>query len=455
VLCRYHPEEAGLDASAGSLYPAPRGTDAVGRVRTGRSGVTMSQLPSEILLVPRGDAGHFVPAALGWMGKRVTVTPLPGESNHVLCLPVLDFVRLGFPEANGRLDLLQAGDAENLRSGRAALLLDLSNEGPGLHAPTFEALHRNLGALGIPRDRVVLVSQNRMLRLDYERLYGEGLRFWTFDFFPLQVALWLDAEAGPRLFSEHPLDRTGYAPLARTSGPARFLCQNAALRWHRVLLYRWFQLNGLDRDGVISFHGIGADNPKAGGIDVFHAPPEIEAAFGPLLADVGAWIPRQARRIDASIPGSDMVMTLDTRTYADCDLTIISETDFFELGVERVTEKSLKAAATGLPFVMVGAPRAVALLSELGFHTFGGLIDHGYDAVADPVERLPLVFRAIERSWSDCRQDRAAWHRRAREQAEANVAHARTGLVPQLDRVMVAPFIERLARFTETGALVP
>ena len=221
-----------------------------------------------------------------------------------------------------------------------------------------------------------------------------------------------------------------------------------------MLLYRWFQLNGLDRDGLISFHGIGQDNPKAGGIDVFHAPPEIEAAFGPLLADVGDWIPRQAKRIDAPAPGTDMVLTLDTAAYAASDLTIISETDFFELGVERVTEKALKAAATGLPFVMVGAPRAVARLSELGFDTFGSLVDHHYDAIVDPAERLPQVFRAIERAWADCKADRGGWHRRARAQAEANVAHARHGLLAQLDRIMVAPLVERLARFTETGVLV-
>ncbi|MCU4295753.1 hypothetical protein D3I60_01405, partial [Brevibacterium permense] len=87
----------------------------------------MSPSASEIVLVPRGEAGHFLPAALGWLGKRISVTAHPGAANHVLCLPVLDFVRLGFPDLNGRLDLLEPGDAENLRSGRAALLLDLSN----------------------------------------------------------------------------------------------------------------------------------------------------------------------------------------------------------------------------------------------------------------------------------------------------------------------------------------
>jgi hypothetical protein len=413
----------------------------------------MTRPSPDILLVLRGEAGHFLPSALGWLGRPVTVTADPGGARHILCLPVLDFVRLGFPEANGRLDLLAPGDAEHLRAGRAALLLDLSNEGPGLHGPTFEALHRNLDALGIPRDRVVLVSQNPMLRLDYERRYGEGLRFWTFEFFPLQVALWLDAEEGPRLFPQHALDRTGYAPLRSSTGPPRFLCQNAALRWHRVLLYRWFQLNGLDRDGLISFHGIGADNPKAGGINVFHAPPDIAAAFGPLLADVETWIPRQARRIDPA-QGTDMVMTLDLAAYSACDLTVISETDFFEPGVERITEKALKAAATGLPFVMVGAPRAVSRLSELGFNTFGNLVDHHYDRIDDPSERLPAVFRSIERAWSVCRDDRGGWQRRARAQAEANVAHARGGLLRQLDRVMVAPLVERLARFAETGTLV-
>lgn len=34
------------------------------------------------------------------------------------------------------------------------------------------------------------------------------------------------------------------------------------------------------------------------------------------------------------------------------------------------------------------------------------------------------------------------------------MAHARRGVLPQLERVMVAPLIERLNRFMETGAIV-
>ncbi len=30
----------------------------------------------------------------------------------------------------------------------------------------------------------------------------------------------------------------------------------------------------------------------------FHRPPEIEAAFGPIFADIETWIPRRAQRID-------------------------------------------------------------------------------------------------------------------------------------------------------------
>ena len=413
----------------------------------------MGEASPDIVVVPRGRAGHFLPAALGWMGRQIVLTDRPGGGPYFVLLPVLDFVRLGFADQEGRLALLEPQDVVDLRAGRAALILDLSNEGPGFQAPVFDALHGNLERLGIPWTRTILVCQNRMLGHDYRRAYGDGLCFWTFEFFPLQVALWLDRAAGPRLFPQIPVDRDGYAPFARADGGPRFLCQNAALRWHRVLLYRWFQLNGMDRDGLISFHGIGPDNPKAGGIDVFRAPPAIEAAFGSLLADVGRWIPRRAVRLDAPPAGNDLVLTLDASAYAEADLTIVSETDFFEDGVERVTEKSLKAAAMGLPFVIVGAPRSIARLSELGFSTFEGQIDQHYDLIADPAERLRAVFRSIEAAWSLCRGDNAAWRRLAHEQALANVAHARGGLLRQFDRIMVAPFVDRMARFVETGTL--
>ena len=426
-----------------------------GRSPSGRHVDAMNDASTDIVVVPRGPAGHFLPAALGWVGRRITLTDRPGGGRYVILLPVLDFARLGFPDADGRLGLLEPQDVADLSAGRAALLLDLSNEGPGFQAHVFDALHGNLERRGIPRAQVILVCQNRMLRHDYERACGEGLRFWTFEFFPLQVALWLDEAAGPRLFPDHPLERGGYAPFARAAGEPRFLCQNAALRWHRVLLYRWFQLNGMDRHGLISFHGIGPDNPKAAGIDVFHAPPGIAAAFGPLLADVGRWIPRRAQRLDAPARGNDLVLTLDASAYAGADLTVISETDFFEAGVERITEKALKAAAMGLPFVMAGAPRSVARLSELGFATFEGLIDQHYDAIADPAARLRAVFRSIEGAWGLCRGDNAAWRRRARDQGLANVAHARGGLLQQLDRVMVAPFVGRMVRFMESGAVAP
>lgn len=109
----------------------------------------------------------------------------------------------------------------------------------------------------------------------------------------------------------------------------------------------------------------------------------------------------------------------------------------------------------GLPFVMVGAPRAVARLSELGFSTFEGLIDQHYDPIVDPMERLRAVFRSIEGAWDLCRGDDAAWRRLARDQALANVAHARGGLLRQLDRAMVAPFVARMVRFMESGTVAP
>ena len=69
-------------------------------------------------------------------------------------------------DEGGRLGLLTRADIAALRQGEALLLLYLSNEGPTFDRPIFDGLHANLDRLGIPRERVIFVSQNRLLRHD-------------------------------------------------------------------------------------------------------------------------------------------------------------------------------------------------------------------------------------------------------------------------------------------------
>jgi hypothetical protein len=333
-------------------------------------------------------------------------------------------------------------------------VLDLSNEGPAFYRPIFDDLHVQLVERGIEPSALIFVSQNRRLGEDYARTYGRGMRFWNYDHFPNAIALWMDAQHGPRAFGAQAFDPGSYAPLADSHGPI-FLCQSAAMRWHRILLYRWLQRSGLDRDGLISFHGIGADNPKGSEINI-EAPPEIVMAnFGELVADIAEWIPRKAERFDRRTAfGNELVMSIETAAYARTRFSIVPESDFFFGGVERITEKSLKAAAMGHPLVVLGAPRTLAFLRELGFCTFDGAIDQSYDRLEDPVERMRAAFDAIIRTHHRAKTNPAAWRRATLDEALLNFAHARGGgLFTRLNMLVSRPLVSRMERFVLDGEI--
>lgn len=401
-----------------------------------------------------GDVGHFLEVTL----KRAIPDilrerkPNDGVDRYFIILPVLDYSRLASNEDNGRLAFLQPNDIEDLRSGRALLILDLSNEGPSFLQHIFDKLHANLAQLDIPRTRVIFVSQNRLLHFDYLRTYGQGVNFWQFEYFVLLLAMWIDQKEGSHIFGHNAFDSTDYRPL-QNSDSIRFLSQNAAARWHRALLFRWLHLQNMSSTGLISFHGIGQDNTKGHEFDIAAPPSGVAERFGDLLAGIDNWIPREAVRIDAGGWGNDLVVTLDLEAYRKTDLTLISESDFFVSRIDRVTEKSIKAAATGNPFVMIGTPRAVLRLAEFGFCTFDGLIDQSYDLIEDPLDRLDAVFRSISTAWEMCRRDPLRWRISAREQAEANFSYARSGLLNRLRQLIIVPFVDRMQLFSHAGVV--
>lgn len=410
----------------------------------------MANIPIEL----RGDDHHFLLSTLANRGHSPVGIAGDG-ARYIILLPVLDYVRLNWEEDGGRLGLLTESDIDGLKSGRALLILDLSNEGPTYDPVIFDTLHGNLDSRGIPRKQVVFINQNRLLPLEYRKRHGPGLAFWPGEFFVQTIANWFSETDSSKLFGVKAFERGSYSPLPEWDAPPSFLCQNAAVRWHRVLLYRWLTLNGMISEGMVSFYGIGRDNSKADEIDISHPPAEIVASFPELVAGIEDWIPRRAEKVDSSIgSGNDLVLTLDKESYARTDLAVVSETDFFVRGIERVTEKALKAAAMGLPFIILGAPRSVQRLAEMGFCTFDGLIDQSYDLLDDPVERLRAFFEALSSCWSRCLNDPTAWRAAAREEALANFAHGKGALVERLDQLLTNPLLSRMSQFTSQNAII-
>ena len=62
-----------------------------------------------------------------------------------------------------------------------------------------------------------------------------------------------------------------------------------------------------------------------------------------------------------------------------------------------VTEKTTKPMAHRRPFVLLGAPGALAALQALGFQTFNSTVDERYDQMLDGRRRLGAVLAEAER----------------------------------------------------------
>jgi hypothetical protein len=134
-------------------------------------------------------------------------------------------------------------------------------------------------------------------------------------------------------------------------------------------------------------------------------------------------------------------------------LSVVPESDFFT-DVERLTEKSIKAAVMGHPFIIVGAPRSVSLLRELGFLAFDGLIDHSYDLIDDPMRRLEAAFRSIANACDLIRRDPDRWREMARETAAFNHEYGRGALFDRFEKLTSEPYMQWMTTFIATGDLL-
>jgi hypothetical protein len=74
-------------------------------------------------------------------------------------------------------------------------------------------------------------------------------------------------------------------------------------------------------------------------------------------------------------------------------IEIISETDAFSKFW--VTEKTARCLAIGKPFVLIAGTSSLQRLRDLGFVTFGSVIDETYDRALTPTHRIKLALNSL------------------------------------------------------------
>ena len=61
-----------------------------------------------------------------------------------------------------------------------------------------------------------------------------------------------------------------------------------------------------------------------------------------------------------------------------------------------ITEKTFKAIALEMPFVLVATAGSLEYLREYGFKTFAGIIDESYDLETDDIVRIEKVVKLLK-----------------------------------------------------------
>lgn len=119
------------------------------------------------------------------------------------------------------------------------------------------------------------------------------------------------------------------------------------------------------------------------------------------------WCRRDLDQLPQNTASSASSADYSVTDYQQCWWEVVQETLFDDARIH-LTEKILRPIACGTPFLLLAPAGSLAYLRELGFETFGDVIDESYDTITDPVDRMRAVIQEMLRirSWSSDQREK-------------------------------------------------
>ena len=269
---------------------------------------------------------------------------------------------------------------------RCFLAFDISNEGGTILLR--DELSESLSAFGIKNlEGCWLLCQNRLI----PSIEAGKISTAYYDSFIL---------AGIHAANKLKTDETRLALASsylNNDKPYSVLCLNATPKMHRIravlelIDQGLISLEGMDQRGerVIPYVSFGKLDYVKGSI----TPNQVRNALqhkgqAHLEATLEQFLQALPLKADSFIEeGNSLATKIDVRHYTQTKISIITETS---MGSEcmRITEKTAKPLSLGHPFVIVGPMQSVRMARSMGFSVFDDFIDHSYDTINDPSDRL-------------------------------------------------------------------
>ena len=117
--------------------------------------------------------------------------------------------------------------------------------------------------------------------------------------------------------------------------------------------------------------------------------------------------------------------------YKNSLINIISETNFFTPEIH-LNEKTYKPIAFKQPFIMMGAPRSLQHLKDVGFKTFDVWWDESYDLETDNVKRMLMINTLVEEIANWSAEKKVQFTHEVKDIVEFNCEHLATMSHPEI-----------------------
>jgi hypothetical protein len=276
-----------------------------------------------------------------------------------------------------------------------------------LHAPLFrDVIRRNDDISAKPTGHVVVSEHGEQVEAMCKQ-YG-----WKSHYYFYHGWACLDWFRG--------YDRTFLIPRARDRAPTQtFMSPNrivAGKRDHRVLfLYNIFR-HGLEHNHISAprtcqYEGVDISSIAQKYTDVYQ---DITSVFDQ------AQLPRlfcgEATQQMTSCWLGNFSEAQDSLVY------VPTETVYFGRRLH-ITEKTFKAIALEMPFVLVAPAGSLAYMREYGFKTFDSVFDESYDLETDDIKRIEMVAQLLKSLDQMSQQQRYQIHQACVPIVEHNYNH--------------------------------